>query len=101
MEIKRGLLESAVRADPDPERFDGCWLSAWRRRRPSRWERTEPWRRTSPRNGAARTSPHFRQWLEHGAPSDDASGGDDPPGDPARGDVARGAARRRPPTTGR
>ena len=79
MEIKRGLLESAVRADPDPERFEE-WLMAQCLSAPPA-ESVGAYRAMAQEIAAewelARTSSHFRQWLEHGAPSDDASTSED------------------------
>ncbi len=71
LDLKRRLLEALVRDDPDPEAFD-AWLAA---------------RCTEPGSGGARamaraileewrmaaSSPAFRTWLRHGAPSDDAA----------------------------
>lgn len=75
MQIKRGLLEAAVRDDPDPGRFEE-WLMARCLAAPptesvgaSRAMAIEimaEWR-------LAASSPDFRQWLEHGAPSDDVA----------------------------
>lgn len=88
MEIKRALLEGAVRADPEPERFEE-WLMAQCLSAPPA-ESVGAHRAMAQEIAAewqlARTSTHFRAWLEHGAPSDDASGGEDP----ERGDRRRG-----------
>lgn len=70
LDLKRRLLEDLVRDDPDPEAFD-AWLAA---------------RCTGPGSGGLRamarsileewqmaaSSQEFREWLRHGAPSDDA-----------------------------
>jgi len=91
MEIKRGLLRSVVVADPDPERFEE-WLMAQCLSAPPSAS-VGAYRAMAQDIAAewqlARSSPHFRQWLEQGAPSDDASGGDDsrggaPAGPPPR-----------------
>jgi hypothetical protein len=73
--IKRGLLESAVRCDPDPDDFEG-WLlerceSSAGGSGPARAMALDvltEWR-------LAQTSERFRSWLEHGAPSADADAG--------------------------
>ena len=75
LEIKRQLLEAAVREDPEPEWFEG-WLLA---RAVSVGAASGPiramavavlneWR-------LAGQSPDFSAWLSQGAPSDDAPGG--------------------------
>ncbi len=79
MAIKRMLLESAVRADPEPERFEQ-WLleqclaapptEALGAYRAMALDIATDWR-------LAHASTHFQQWLEHGAPSDDARSEDD------------------------
>jgi len=75
--LERALLESLIREDPDPEVL-GAWLAAQctgqaagGRRAMARaiWEQ---WL-------LAARSPSFRQWLEQGAPSDDAGAGQRPP----------------------
>jgi len=79
MAIKRGLLESAARDDPEPERFEE-WLmmqclavpptEAVGAYRAMAQEIAAEWR-------LAQASPDFRHWLDRGAPSDDAKPGDD------------------------
>jgi len=80
MEIKRGLLEATVRADPEPERFEE-WLMAQCLSAPAA-ESVGAHRAMAQDIAAewqlARTSPSFREWLEHGAPSDDAATGEGP-----------------------
>lgn len=74
MGIKRGLLEEAVRDDPEPEEFEG-WLlerclSSTVPSGPTRAMALDvlaEWR-------LAQTSGTFRSWLDQGAPSDDAGG---------------------------
>lgn len=78
--IKRGLLESAVREDPDPERFEQ-WLLDYCTRAGSgnspgsvaAMARSvlEEWR-------LARSMDAFKAWLDRGAPSDDLAGGKKP-----------------------
>ena len=81
MAIKRGLLESAVAADPDPDGFEQWLLAQCLAAPPTQavgayramaLDIVAEWR-------LARASPHFRQWLEHGAPSDDAAPADEEP----------------------
>jgi hypothetical protein len=83
MQIKRALLESAVRDDPEPERFEAWLLERCLAAPPSEsvgayramaLDIVAEWR-------LAQASPDFRSWLEDGAPSDDAR-----PSDPAGGD---------------
>jgi hypothetical protein len=72
--VKRDLLESAVAADPSPEAFEG-WLLEYPATRDApelqgpalAMARAvfEEWQ-------LAHTLGSFRQWLEHGAPSEDA-----------------------------
>jgi hypothetical protein len=72
LSIKRGLLEDAIRDDPDPDDFEG-WLlqrclSSPAGSGPARAMALEilgEWR-------LAQTSETFRQWLEQGAPSEDS-----------------------------
>jgi hypothetical protein len=73
MEIKRTLLEEAVRDDPDPDAFEG-WLLERSMSAPSgpsgpiramALDVLAEWR-------LAQTSGVFRNWLEQGARSDDA-----------------------------
>jgi hypothetical protein len=73
LDLKRGLLERAVAADPDPEAFE-AWLfersletdvGAGATRAVAR-DVLDEWR-------LALASPHFQAWLAQGAPSDDAS----------------------------
>jgi hypothetical protein len=75
MAIKRRLLEETVRDDPEPEEFEG-WLvnqsdsdetGASGPVRAMALEILADWR-------LAQTSEVFREWLEQGAPSDDAEG---------------------------
>jgi hypothetical protein len=85
MQIKRGLLESTVRDDPEPERFEEWLLAQCLAAPPTEslgayramaLDIVAEWR-------LAQSSPHFRDWLERGAPSDDsASGGGACGGDP-------------------
>lgn len=80
--LKRELLESAVRDDPDPDRFEE-WLLRYCASRDHRagsgavtataQSVLEEWR-------LAQLVPEFKLWLDRGAPSDDASAG---PGKPA------------------
>ena len=79
MAIKRTLLESAVRADPEPERFEEWLLELCLAAPPTEavgayramaLDIATDWR-------LANASPDFRQWLEQGAPSDDARSEDD------------------------
>ena len=83
MQIKRTLLESAVRDDPEPERFEAWLLERCLAAPPSEsvgayramaLDIVAEWR-------LAQASPDFRSWLEGGAPSDDVTGGD-PSGEP-------------------
>ena len=76
MAIKRRLLDAAVQADPEPERFEQ-WLmeqclaapptEAVGGYRAMAIEIVAEWR-------LAVASPDFRSWLERGAPSDDRAG---------------------------
>ena len=73
LNLKRTILEETVRQDPDPETYEG-WL-------------LECCRSSDAANGPmlamaidilsdwqlAQNSEFFRSWLEHGAPSDDAT----------------------------
>jgi hypothetical protein len=79
MAIKRRLLESAVRADPEPERFEEWLLEQCLAASPTdavgayramALDIATDWR-------LAHASPDFRQWLEQGAPSDDTRSEDD------------------------
>ena len=73
LELKRQVLESMVREDPDPEAFE-AWLATRGSEPGSGGVRAmarailEEWRLMS-------SSPEFRAWLRGGAPSDDASRG--------------------------
>ena len=82
MTIKRTLLESAVRADPEPERFEEWLLEQCLAASPT--EAVGAYRAMALDIAAdwrlAHASPDFRQWLEHGAPSDDARSEDDASG---------------------
>jgi hypothetical protein len=71
--VKRALLEAAIAADPEPEAFEG-WLlehtltardAGVGATRAMALEVLHEWR-------LVETSPAFRDWLEHGAPSADA-----------------------------
>jgi hypothetical protein len=70
--IKRELLESAVQDDPEPEAFEG-WLlqrcqaagAASGPMQAMALDVLNEWR-------LAQASPSFRDWLNQGAPSDDA-----------------------------
>jgi hypothetical protein len=72
LSIKRGLLEDTVREDPEPDEFES-WLlerclSSPAGSGPARamaLDLLSDWRH-------AQTSVAFREWLESGAPSDDA-----------------------------
>jgi hypothetical protein len=72
MTIKRDLLELAVRENPEPEAFEP-WLMACCRvaggisgpMRAMAQEVLAEWQ-------LAEASPSFREWLDRGAPSDDA-----------------------------
>lgn len=73
--IKRDLLEAAIRADPDPDDFEGWLLDAVLRAgdgngavRAMALQVFEEWQ-------MARQSDPFRGWLERGAPSADRSRG--------------------------
>ncbi len=74
MALKRGLLERAMRDDPEPEAFER-WLlehclAAGNASGPLRamaQDMLAEWR-------LAEASPSFREWLNQGAPSDDANG---------------------------
>ena len=74
MTIKRTLLESAVRADPEPERFEEWLLEQCLAASPT--EAVGAYRAMALDIAAdwrlAHAAPDFRQWLERGAPSDDA-----------------------------
>lgn len=71
LQLKRELLEAAVREDPDPEAFEGWLLDHVLRAGPgsgmvramaqSIWDE---WRLVA-------VSPEFSDWLARGAPSDD------------------------------
>lgn len=71
LEIKRELVEAAIREDPDPEDFEGWLLERALAGGPgsggvraialSIWEE---WR-------LAEGAPFFREWLAQGAPSED------------------------------
>jgi len=70
--IKRTILEDTIRHDPDPRAYEGWLLErCLGQREPSgsiqamALEVLSDWR-------LAQTSAVFRNWLEHGAPSDDA-----------------------------
>jgi hypothetical protein len=70
--LKRTLLEETVRQDPDPDIYEGwlleCCLSGGEASGPMRamaLDVLDEWR-------LAQSSTVFREWLEHGAPSDDA-----------------------------
>lgn len=74
LEIKRGLLERAIAADPEPEEFEG-WLHAQcvaagpgeGGLRAMALSIFEEWRLAHQAGGES-----FREWLARGAPSDDA-----------------------------
>ena len=85
MQIKRGLLESAVHDDPDPERFEAWLMGRCLAAPPTEsvgayramaLEIVAEWR-------LAESSPHFRRWLDRGAPSEDAAPSGDGPADPS------------------
>jgi hypothetical protein len=74
MALKRDLLEATVRADPEPDAFERwlleqCWAMAGEvsvgAARAMALDIASEWR-------LAAQSPAFRDWLAHGAPSDDA-----------------------------
>jgi hypothetical protein len=73
MAIKRTILEETVRHDPDPDDYEG-WLlercvtqeGATGPRLAMALDVLSDWR-------LAQTSVVFRNWLEQGAPSDDAT----------------------------
>jgi hypothetical protein len=90
--IKRELLESAVRDDPDPGGFEGWLLGrclaaaagpSVGAARAMAMEILHEWR-------LAQLAPDFRSWLQAGAPSADAEGaaGDITPGRAAPGERA-------------
>jgi hypothetical protein len=71
--IKRDLLERAVRDDPEPEAFERWLMERCREAGPASGalramalEVFEEWR-------LAAMSPSLREWLDRGAPSDDAT----------------------------
>jgi hypothetical protein len=69
--IKRGLLEEVVQADPEPEAFE-MWLAGRCREAgiadgPVRAMALSIWDEWQ----LAVTTNDFREWLAHGAPSDD------------------------------
>jgi hypothetical protein len=78
LEIKRALIESAIREDPEPDEFEG-WLLAQcvaaygtasvGATRMMALDLLAEWR-------MALAAPDFMAWLERGAPSDDATDGD-------------------------
>ncbi len=72
MDIKRDLLRGAAEADPEPDEFEG-WLLE---RVLLAAEASGPVRalcmQILDEYQAAVMDPHFRQWLEEGAPSADA-----------------------------
>jgi len=84
--IKRDLLESAVLEDPEPEEFE-AWLLARctaadgttsvGATRMMALEILAEWR-------LAQTAPHFFEWLERGAPSEDGGTRGAPPMPPSR-----------------
>jgi hypothetical protein len=73
--LKRRLLDSAVKDDPDPDAFEGWLLEFCLKEsvagigaaRAMALELLQEWR-------LAHTSPAFALWLASGAPSDDRSG---------------------------
>ncbi|MGQ0749383.1 MAG: type III secretion fhipep protein [Betaproteobacteria bacterium] len=77
LDVKRRLLRQAVADDPEPETFD-AWLMQYVQeqevKQPSGAAASmaravlEEWR-------LAHTLPDFAEWLEHGAPSEDAGPG--------------------------
>lgn len=74
MAIKRDILEETVRQDPEPEIYEGWLLErCFGEEGPSGPIRAmaldvlSDWR-------LAQSSSEFRNWLEQGAPSDDATG---------------------------
>lgn len=73
--IKRFLLEQAVKEDPDPENFEpwllGCQVSVGEQP-PSSGAVAAMARSVYEEWQLAHSSDNFRDWLEHGAPSDDA-----------------------------
>ncbi|MGH7699779.1 MAG: hypothetical protein ACREMJ_04555 [Gemmatimonadales bacterium] len=70
MALKRDLLESAAREDPDPDEFE-----AWLMRRCEAAEASGPVRAMASSLHSewllAQVSGEFREWLTEGAPSDD------------------------------
>jgi hypothetical protein len=73
MAIKRTIMEGAVQDDPEPDGFEG-WLVEQSESKGS--EASGPARAMALEILAdwrlAQTSAEFRNWLEQGAPSDDA-----------------------------
>jgi hypothetical protein len=73
--IKRFLLEQAVKEDPDPETFEPwllrCQVSIGEQP-PSPGAVAAMARSVYEEWQLAHSSDNFRDWLEHGAPSDDA-----------------------------
>jgi hypothetical protein len=74
LEIKRQLLEEVVRADPEPDDFEGWLLERCQREgaadgpvRAMALVIWDEWRLAS-------TTAEFRRWLEEGAPSADREG---------------------------
>lgn len=74
LQVKRRLLDAVVSDDPDPDTFE-AWLMHYAQHSESTSfpgavtamarNVLEEWR-------LAQVMPHFRTWLEQGAPSDDA-----------------------------
>jgi len=71
--IKRELLESAVRDDPDPDAFEEWLLDAVLQAGPGSGAVRAMAMQIFDEWQLARMSPPFRGWLERGAPSADAS----------------------------
>jgi hypothetical protein len=69
--VKRGLLEAAVRDDPEPEAFEG-WLLEHTEMREGSGDVRAMAREVMSDWKLAHTSSAFRAWLQAGAPSDDS-----------------------------
>lgn len=73
LDIKRRLLESAVRDDPDPRGFE-AWLLAQCEAQPASGPVRAMAESVLAEWRLALESRGFRAWLAQGAPSDDAGG---------------------------
>jgi hypothetical protein len=73
LDIKRRLLESAVRDDPDPQDFE-AWLLAQCEAQPASGPVRAMGESVLAEWRLALQSQGFRNWLAEGAPSDDSAG---------------------------